>query len=1180
MKEVIAKELVLDNFKSFGKRTTIPLLEGFTTISGPNGSGKSNILDSLLFCLGLTTSKTLRAERLPDLINNRSNRNDMKVTLRLEVKGVPGLVEISRAVRVGKNDYHSTFYLDNRPVSLQAVHERLAELNISPKGHNIIMQGDVTRILTMSPVERRKIIDDLAGVGEFDDRIESARKEMEEANRHMDSTRILAVELTTRLEGLRAERDQALTYLGVRNEKERLEKTLLCRRFSDASRTLSATRTRISTLSRECTDLNDRILALEAQQAAGKERFFALDREIQGQSAAGAQGGAYAELETIKEKLQRAVTFVEYVKATRTTEEKRQQELAVEIKKAEAERDELDVHLRADLAERNVLEAQLATARESMNALLKRRDSLSEANAKHLADLPTLRKQRDDARELGTALNLEDQKLGQEAVTSEQVKVKATGEGTRLTAAIADAKGRQKKKTEEVKTAQAETQRITYELHDARTALKERSARLDELQELYRKVLKQYSTMQGIQLASAESSGSAALSLVLNSGIKGIHGRVADLMEIPDEYRVALEAAAGRRMEFVVVSDENVAVAAIELLKERRAGRVTCLPLTKIRGGATAEPPARRTGILGMAIDLIRFDPKYRNVFSFVIGDTLVIDNIRTGLPLMGQFRMVSLEGDLLERTGAMTGGSPPALRRAAPELDMAAKKRTLDAIEAEAQGIRKLLPDLEKKVADLEEKLQRAKSSEASAALLLSQIAGELERLTSELNRAQADLDGAQKAIARIVRERETMARESAKAAEQVKQRELELLAVENGLTSGMSKELAEEVKFAEGQIKQQEEKLHAVKQRIRERQLKREFHQTNASGLRREFLASQERVATQTDQVEASQQEQEDLRRRQVELTAQVQAALEGLAAKREERDTLARRLEALGNERDQLRIEFTRKETELNEARTREAQIAEDVAKLSAELATAQIDPAAFPWKGPIKELEQSIAALTEQLTAMGAVNLKAIDQSAEEEKRLAQLNEKLTTLDREKQELLERMTRFGRMKREAFLETFAGVKDHYERIYRDLSRGQGELQLECPDDPFAGGLVIRACPKGKDMKRIDALSGGEKSLAALAFVFAFQSYKPAPFYIFDEVDMFLDYPNTECLAEMIRRQADGTQFIVVSLKKCMIERSHRTVGVYASEGGHSQVAGLDLTSLVQDSREAAVGAGPWN
>ncbi len=218
------KEIELDNFKSFGKQTLVPLLDGFTTISGPNGSGKSNVIDSLLFALGLSSTRSMRAERLPDLLNNLSGKNEAKVRVRFTNDKTEEF-EVCRRIRVKDNGYTSTYQLNGKVATLTEVHDELIKYNVSPTGYNVIMQGDVTGIVTMSASERRKIIDELAGVAEFDRRIGHANDELNAVGEKIEYQKIVLAEILTRLEVLRGDRDQALKYLDLKGQKSRSKET-------------------------------------------------------------------------------------------------------------------------------------------------------------------------------------------------------------------------------------------------------------------------------------------------------------------------------------------------------------------------------------------------------------------------------------------------------------------------------------------------------------------------------------------------------------------------------------------------------------------------------------------------------------------------------------------------------------------------------------------------------------------------------------------------------------------------------------------------------------------------------------------------------------------------------------------------------------------------------------------
>src|SRR5579885_3225203 len=268
------KEIELDNFKSFGRHTVIPLLDGFTTISGPNGSGKSNIVDSLLFALGLSSTRQMRAERLPDLLNNLSGKNEAKVTVRFQ-SADDRQIEVTRRIRVKDNGYTSTYILNGKNATLSEIHEELAKYNVSAHGFNVIMQGDVTGIVTMSPMERRKIIDELAGVAEFDRRIEQANEELSAVGE-----KIVLSEIISRLETLQQDRDQALKYLDLKSQKEKVERDLIFVRVNEVETRAQAELGELEKLDGKETKLLEELEKAEIELITLRSEMGRLDQEI------------------------------------------------------------------------------------------------------------------------------------------------------------------------------------------------------------------------------------------------------------------------------------------------------------------------------------------------------------------------------------------------------------------------------------------------------------------------------------------------------------------------------------------------------------------------------------------------------------------------------------------------------------------------------------------------------------------------------------------------------------------------------------------------------------------------------------------------------------------------------------------------------------------------------------
>ncbi|HNA72745.1 MAG TPA: AAA family ATPase, partial [Candidatus Obscuribacter sp.] len=273
------KEIELDNFKSFGKQTLVPLLDGFTTISGPNGSGKSNIIDSLLFALGLSSTRTMRAERLPDLLNNLSGRNEARVRVKF-TNDEGHELEVIRRIRVKDTGYTSTYILNGKVATLTEVHDELIKYNVSPTGYNVIMQGDVTGIVTMSAGERRKIIDELAGVAEFDRRIDQAQNELSSVGEKIELQKIILTEILARLEILKTDRDQALKYLDLKTQKETVERDLVFVRAAELEEKASLELKEIEKLNSKEEALNEKLDKTEVALVSLRAELGRIEQEI------------------------------------------------------------------------------------------------------------------------------------------------------------------------------------------------------------------------------------------------------------------------------------------------------------------------------------------------------------------------------------------------------------------------------------------------------------------------------------------------------------------------------------------------------------------------------------------------------------------------------------------------------------------------------------------------------------------------------------------------------------------------------------------------------------------------------------------------------------------------------------------------------------------------------------
>jgi chromosome segregation protein len=1166
--QVVARELVLENFKSFGVKTRIPLKSGFTTISGPNGSGKSNLLDALLFVLGLSSSKQLRAERLPDLITNQKGKTFARVGLKLSVPDPENrserIMEVARAVRITGAGYVSTYYLDGKATPLTRVHETLNELGIGSQGGNVVLQGDVTRIITMSPLERRRLIDELAGVAEFDRRIEQAEGELSKAERHMEDCHLIASELDERLGGLEAERQQALKFQELESGKEIWERRLLFAEAREVERKAEGFRN-------DCLDHQERLQeALEDQPRIeekiekSRTQLHEAEQKLR-ELGEGEKLDKLKELEELKARVSNQRAEIHHHEGLLREGQRRARSLQGAVEKAKEEK---DGHLaRAKVASEGSVQAKKAeqVASEQVELVRAQLGQLEEHSQEKVVELHRLKDERreilvevEGSRVKGESTREQKERLDKRLSATDEQLLELAGRLKGLHELVEDADATR----QDLSRRAGDSQELLQALRRRRQELMDRRGDLeDEIRPLIRKI--------GAAEASKQlDSTGKALTMLRQAGISGIIGDVASLVDFPDDLGGAVQAAGGGRLKNIVVEDDRVASRCIEHLRSQRGPRTTFLPLNKIRGQSVRNF-VRDPGLEDYLINLVQFDEDYLPAFEYVFGTTILADDLESARRYLGRYRMVTREGDSLEMSGAMSGGGNRRARAGSGGGGLTGLRGLLSAKEGEVRRLLDELRSVERRLREAEDGRERARQS--------------LANLDRDLARDQKDREGLLDRRVELKKQREELVQELAQVTTS-----LEMVASGEGKLSGKLSLLQSKLDALEEELKGGEAaRLGAL---VEELSLEVEAQRTQARELEEEARRKELEASYLTRSIEGWEKELHEVQQREAELTLKVAEARKEAARLEEGVLALSEELEGLSSELEGLRQEREKCSRRLENLFGRRAQVEARVGVLQgqiegleqkvAELVEVRKDfEVKLEARGGLPEGgEDAVPALTKTrrkletvlaaLKELGPVNLLAVEQYTQLEERQKELIERLETLRQESDSLRERIERFGDLKKSAFLDSFHKVDGHFREIYGDLSEGSGHLDLEYPDAPFQGGLTLRAQPRHKPMERLEALSGGEKSLAALAFIFSLQGVRPAPFYVFDEVDMFLDGRNTERLADMIKRRALGTQFLVVSLRKAMLSRSMRTIGVTPGPGGFTKVTGIEYPEREPD------------
>ncbi len=1158
------KQLEVDNFKSFANKVEIPMLKGFTTISGPNGSGKSNIIDSILFALGLSTSRTLRAEKLFHLISTYNKRNEafVKVTFG---ETEDGDFSVARRIRKSSQGFNSIYYLDDKIATLSDIHAKLEKYNITPNSYNVMMQGDVMSITNCTPGERRKIIDEIAGVADFDRRIEQATNELETVEKRVVNSTLILNEVNTRLEQLNEEREVALKYQKLKDEKSGLESQINTVKFFDLRRNLEKAHENILEFTKRKKEEELKSKDLEERLKLIKEKYDEISATIKEKGEAH-QLELKQKAEEIKGSISRknsSITFADkQIQDNLKTIENTKN--GIEVQEGKIKDSELKITLKQD--EIKGIQKNIDEQKAILHKILEDMSGLNETAEKHIEKRNALRKELEDLQDKETKLIQKQAPLEADLSTKKKAVEDAKGKLTGLETFKANF-------SETKASKELLIEQLGKELDDFKIILKNTLNEYDktkneitdmdyDLQAARKKIY----MLEAAKQASEDANLGRAVDTVVNANIRGVHAPLMKLGQVDEEYSTAMEIAVGGRMAHIVVDDEHVASTCIELLKSSNAGRATFVPLNKIVKCPRSLNLPKEKGVIDFAINLIDFDDEYLNAFYYAVGETLVVEDRSVANKLIGKYRMVTLSGDLFEKSGSITGG---AVRKTGLKFAQNSDSE-LDTFRARLKEMESKYSALISKRSSLEAKMEDVRGKYSSSTTEFNKAKMELSNLETSFENTQKNIDEKQEfikttepEISGIEKTLDKIEEEHIGISEKMTDVQTSISEVEKLMNDADLKDLKEKTAGVEAEIKRYEKNMADANNEIDGLHQRIDFIKTTINthndtisrtlGVNRDLALDKAKFA----------EEIKGLNEQREVLEVQIKEITDKLGELLKQRDDINKDLVDIETQKNLQAsdIEKIAEQIESFKARRRELEPQlEETKNLLTESGVNIND--LTPVEMSIEEITNRIQRLQKRMDELGAVNMKALEDFEKVSARQQELQGQIETLSHEREQILERMKGYEDLKKETFLKTYNVINENFKDIFHRLSDGEGTLILENEERPFEGGLDIEAQPRDKKKQRLAGMSGGEKALTALSFVFAIQKYMPAPFYAFDEVDASLDGINVEKLAHIVQSQAETTQFIVVSHRKPMIESANRTIGVTQKEKGISKVTGVKL------------------
>lgn len=1137
-------QLEIDNFKSFGRKTVIPFYEGFTIISGPNGSGKSNIIDSILFVLALSTSRNLRAEKLTDLINLNTGKNTAEVSITFS----DGTV-IKRKIKQTRNAYYNYLFLNGKSCRHGDLLEFLAIHGIVPHGYNVVMQGDINRIIEMSDMDRRKVIDEIAGVAEFDTKKQLAFEELNIVRAKIDLETALLEEQKQRLIKLEKERETALNYSFWQDKRNHL---LKCLHAAEVSEKVHAIQDLEDTIEKERQKIQKHI---EDLSWAEHERDFlrgdiaGIDREIQEKS-----GSDYMSLLNRIAEAKASITQAERSKSRfleeKNAHEKQLNDIFPAIKRYEEKIAEISGKIRDLLIDRTNLAMGLS-------AVEKERDTLEKEILKERQDCEEDEKRLSVIRnEIAGKKEARSDLISHQNLLIEQSRTR-TADKDRLETRLVNLH----KNISDLEPECASFQKLLEEIRSAKKDLDtvvtscdtDLYIKRDTAESLHREIRTVQFEINKIEAQyHAQGRYNKALEVVLK--MEGVYGTIADLGRCKPEYTNALNIAAGGRLYYVVVRDDNVASDAIRYLQESRLGRVTFLPLNKLR--SSVNPSLNDPDIIGYAIDLLDFDKKFLEAFRVVFGGTVVIDTLDRARRKMGQYRIVTLDGSLLEKSGSMTGGSQKKETKgfgavSGDDLSLLTIRLTnlteeeqivLEKIEQISQAREKAHQER----MELEQKIIRTQA-------LFDEGSRQLDALRTEVMSVQLEFEGYNTITQNVVLELAEVEDGVNALNREIEELNQEIKGIHLRLEKTGIPQLLDLIDEKRMSAAESERRLKNKDQEISDSQMEKQFNEHTCDDKKVRMEEIKKQIERIVQEISRAEKEIVDMRQEIDHIETLKAQQSQEITALQEKRDSLVAQTDEYERKITDYSRQCDRIQITIESLSERRDEMKAELLMMEGEVDEIEVDLTRDEIIHGIKEADETLAKI-------GPVNLCAIDEYNLVQKMAGDREEKLSILSSESGSIRDRIESFTRIKYEAFMKAYHGINVNFKEVFARLTSGSGELILENQEDPFAGGLSFAVQPRDKKVHLLSALSGGEKSLTTLAFIFSIQKHLPAPFYAFDEVDMNLDGSNVERIADMIRELASSSQFINISLRKPMIDAADRIIGVTIRPDKSTLVTGI--------------------
>ena len=1177
------KRLELQGFKSFADKTILELMPGITTVIGPNGSGKSNISDAIRWVLGEQSMKSLRGTKSLDIIfagtQNRKSLGFAEASLVFDNSDGALPIEYTE-VTVTRKIYRSGetgYYINKVPCRLKDVLELFMDTGIGKDGYSIIGQGKIDEILSNKSEDRRHIFEEAAGIVKYRTRKQESEKKLEHTKLNLLRINDILTEIEGNLEPLQMQADKAKKYLNLREELKNIEIGLFVYNIEKYKQDLEKVVQDIEIMQSQCNDEEGRLERVKILKEELKSSIDEITETIENMSNIGFE--SQKQIEQLNSDINVAKTRIannnenndRYLKEIEEQNVKIQ-ELKDEIEQKEAKKDNLKQNKEKFEKELNEKQAELDKLTEKLSS-----KELEIEGYKHTVEENTDKKYELQSEINAQNINYQNFEKRQAQIKQEMQSTISELDGTRLNK---EDIAKQFNEIENKKNkAQNSLNEVAKQREEANQKIKSFESNINILSSEMR--IKE-SRLKFLIETEKEKEGyiKSVKSLLkdcenIKELGKGMNGVLANIIEVPDDLQTAIEMCLGASLQNIVTETETDAKRLVEHLRKNNLGRASFLPISSVKGKKLDKIKGNESGVIGIASDLVKYNKKYEQIILNLLGRTVIVDNMDTAIKVAKQngytFRIVTTEGDLINPSGAITGGSVAKktvnILGRGKEIEKLEKeikdlKQKIEKLENDKQNYEESIEGILELSANLEKELQEIDITYATEKQKVISINENIEKLEKRLNRLKEEQANLEKQKEEAVSTKGDLQVEINKIVEQ--NEELSKIITEFAELNKDDQKYIDDLNFDITNLKisvSSFDESEASIQEIQER-INQELENAHIS------------IENKNAQIEQIKKDNENLEK-SIEETLQkieeVKKSVNNSSSKIEElKKERAQKSEKLSKQEDEITDKFKVIEDlkgQLVKLDVKKTKIEEDINgiinKMWEEYELTPNNAEQYQKPENVALTQRRVNNLRTEIRELGSVNVDSIEEYKNLKDRYDFMSEQRLDLENTMSKLRKVISDMTQIMKEQFKEKFKVINKNFGEVFAELfGGGKAELTLEDEENILECGIEITVQPPGKKLQNMMLLSGGEKAFTAIALLFAILKINPAPFCVLDEIEAALDDVNVFRYADYLKKFTDHTQFLVITHRKGTMEVADTVYGVTMEESGISKLLSMKL------------------